>query len=406
VTVPAAGSAQAPAAAIATAPVRGPVRWALGLFAFAVVALFAAFTVASIPDAWFPAAGVRTIAPRDLALTRGTGALDRAALVVAAADGTGMALVTANTDFRSADYPVVAWEGSHFADNADVRFLWRTDVAPGKLNTIAVPVVAGRLLPVTMAGNPDWIGRVTGIALVVRGPLARPVRIEGVSAKPGGLVGQAADRLRDWFGFEGWSGTSINTVSGRVDVQELPLSVLLIAAFALAAVTWLALARRRGWMAMLPAALAALFVAAWAVLDAGWTWQRARQVAATRAQFGGKDWHGRMVAAEDGPLFQFVERARAKMPAPPARVFVVADAAYFRGRAAYHLYPHNVLFDPFADTLPPATALRSGDYLLVFHRRGVQFNPEEKKLRFEGGDPVPAEAVLVEPGAALFRVLG
>ena len=59
-----------------------------------------------------------------------------------------------------------------------------------------------------------------------------------------------------------------------------------------------------------------------------------------------------------------------------------------------------------ADTLPPATALRSGDYLLVFHRRGVQFNPEEKKLRFEGGDPVPAEAVLVEPGAALFRVLG
>ena len=195
-TVPAAGSAQAPAAAIATAPVRGPVRWALGLFAFAVVALFAAFTVASIPDAWFPAAGVRTIAPRDLALTRGTGALDRAALVVAAADGTGMALVTANTDFRSADYPVVAWEGSHFADNADVRFLWRTDVAPGKLNTIAVPVVAGRLLPVTMAGNPDWIGRVTGIALVVRGPLARPVRIEGVSAKPGGLVGQAADRLR------------------------------------------------------------------------------------------------------------------------------------------------------------------------------------------------------------------
>ena len=93
------------------------------------------------------------------------------------------------------------------------------------------------------------------------------------------------------------------------------------------------------------------------------------------------------------------------MPAPPVRVFVAADAAYFRGRAAYHLYPHNVLFDPFRDTLPPASALRAGDYLLVFHRRGVQFNPDEKKLRFEGGDPVPAEPVLVEPGAALFRIL-
>ena len=401
-TAPAAVSAQAAAAA----PTRGPVRWALGLFALAVALLFVAFTVASVPGAWFPAAGVRTIAPRDLALTRGTGALDRNALVVAAADASGMALVTANTDFRAADYPVVAWEGSNLADDADVRFLWRTDVAPSKLNTVAVPVAAGRLLPVTMAGNPDWIGRVTGIALVVRGPLPRPVHVTGVAAKPGGVVGQAADRLREWFGFEGWSGTSINTVTGRVEVQELPLSVLLVAALALAAAAWLALARRRGWVAMLPLAFAALFVAAWAVLDAGWSWQLARQAAATHAQFGGKDWRSRMAAAEDGPLFQFVERARAKMPAPPVRVFVVADAPYFRGRAAYHLYPHNVLFDPFADTLPPASALRPGDYLLVFHRRGVQFNPEEKKLRFEGGDPVPAEPVLVEPGAALFRVLG
>ena len=158
-------------------------------------------------------------------------------------------------------------------------------------------------------------------------------------------------------------------------------------------------------MAALPAVLAALFVAAWAVLDAGWTWQLARQVAATRAQFGGKDTHERLAAADDGALFAFVERARAKMPPPPARVFVVADAAYFRGRAAYHLYPHNVLFDPFADTLPPASALRAGDFLLAFHRRGVQFNPDEKKLRLGDGDPVPAEPVLVEPGAALFRIL-
>ena len=404
-TPPAAASAPVPPAAPAAAPARSAVRWALGLFALAAALLFLALVAAGVHGAWFPAAGVKTIPARDLALARGTGALDRNALVVAAADASGMALVTANTDFRSADYPVVAWETAHVADNADVRFLWRTDVAPNKLNTVAVPVVAGRLLPVTMAGNPDWIGRVTGVALVVRGPLPRPVHVEGVAARPGGVVGVVADRLRDWFGFEGWSGTSINAVTGRVDVQELPLSVLLIAALALAAAAWLALARRRRWVAALPAVLAALFVAAWAVLDAGWTWQLARQVAATRAQFGGKDTHERLAAADDGALFAFVERARAKMPPPPARVFVVADAAYFRGRAAYHLYPHNVLFDPFADTLPPASALRAGDFLLAFHRRGVQFNPDEKKLRLGDGDPVPAEPVLVEPGAALFRIL-
>ena len=86
-------------------------------------------------------------------------------------------------------------------------------------------------------------------------------------------------------------------------------------------------------------------------------------------------------------------------------MFVVADAAYFRGRGAYHLYPHNVLFDPFRNTLPQAVVAAPGDYVLVYHRRGLQYNADEKKLRLEGGEPVPAEAVLVEPGAVLLRIL-
>jgi len=78
---------------------------------------------------------------------------------------------------------------------------------------------------------------------------------------------------------------------------------------------------------------------------------------------------------------------------------------YFRGRAAYHLYPHNVEFDPRENTVPPANALRPGDFVVVYQRRGIQFNADEKKLRFEGGAPISAEAILVEPGAALFRIM-
>jgi len=111
------------------------------------------------------------------------------------------------------------------------------------------------------------------------------------------------------------------------------------------------------------------------------------------------------VAAEDGTLFQFVEKARAKLPAAPARVFVVADAAYFRGRAAYYLYPHNVQFDPFRNTLPAAGWLRPGDFVVVYQRRGVAYNADEKKLRLDNGETVSAEAVLVEPGAGVFRIL-
>jgi hypothetical protein len=100
-----------------------------------------------------------------------------------------------------------------------------------------------------------------------------------------------------------------------------------------------------------------------------------------------------------------MEKVRAKLPVTPARVIVVADLEYLRGRGAYHLYPHNVYFDPRRNTMPAATALKAGDYLVVFQRRGVQYDPEHKRLRWDGGEPVTAEILEVGPGAALFRIL-
>jgi hypothetical protein len=148
-----------------------------------------------------------------------------------------------------------------------------------------------------------------------------------------------------------------------------------------------------------------LFVCAWLVLDARWTLNLARQVAATAATYAGKDWHERHLAADDGPLFSFIEKVRAKLPATPARVIVVADADYFRGRGAYHLYPHNVYFDPRGNTMPAPSSLKSGDYLVVYQRRGVQYDPGQKRLRWDGGEPVGAEMLEAGQGAALFRIL-
>jgi hypothetical protein len=54
--------------------------------------------------------------------------------------------------------------------------------------------------------------------------------------------------------------------------------------------------------------------------------------------------------------------------------------------------------------MPPPTALRPGDYVVVYQRHGMQFNPAESKLRWNGGTPVNADALLVEPGAALFLI--
>ncbi len=393
--------------AVPAPPLPAPprVRTALWFMALALLLCVSAYLALNAPGAWFPSATTKVLPYRDFTLTRGSGAPQNDALVVTGVDDSGTALITANSDLRSSDYPLIEWNASDFSELADVRFLWRSDYAPGKLNSASLRVSAGRLLPLELAKNPAWVGRITGVALTVRGPLAMPVRIRGMTAKPGGLRNVASDRIGEWFMFERWSASSINTLSGGAEAQELPLSLLLAVASVIAAGAWAALAWRRRRMESLPIVLAVLFVAAWFALDALWTLNLTRQVAETRAQFGGKDWREQHLAAEDGPLFAFIERVRATLPAPPARVFIVADAAYFRGRGAYHLYPYNVFFDPSNNTLPAATSLRPGDFLVVYQRRGLQFNPEEKRLRWDGSPAIAAEALLVEPGAALFRIL-
>lgn len=381
------------------------VRTALWFLAASLPLCALVWLAVNIPGGWFPSAASKVFAAGDFTLTRGTGAPAPGALVITGVDDTGTALLTANADLRSTDYPVVAWSGTSFADNTDVRFLWRSDYAPGKLNSASIRISAGRLLPLDMAKNPAWVGKISGVALAIRGPLPAPVQIGGMTAKTGGVREQLGDRAREWLTFERWSGSSINTLTGGADVQELPLPMLLTVAVVLAAAAWIALAWRRRRLEAVPVVLALLFVVAWLTLDAVWTLNLSRQVAETRAQFGGKDWREQHLASDDAALFGFIERARAKMPAAPARVFVVADATYFRGRAAYHLYPHNVFFDPIANTLPAAANLRSGDFLVVYQRRGLQFNPDEKRLRWDGGAGMAAEALLIEPGAVLFRIL-
>jgi hypothetical protein len=155
---------------------------------------------------------------------------------------------------------------------------------------------------------------------------------------------------------------------------------------------------------MLGAGVAGLFVIAWLIIDARWQWNLLRQVRSTHTQYAGKSWHQRHLAAEDGPVFAFIEKVRAKLPAPPARVFMVADAHYFRDRGAYHLYPHNVYFDPWANSMPPRSAVRPGDYLVVYQRRGVQYDPSQQRLRWDDSAPIDAELLLVDTGAALFRM--
>ncbi|MEP7208069.1 MAG: hypothetical protein ABI920_14105 [Casimicrobiaceae bacterium] len=375
------------------------------LFAAALLLLMVAYLAWTLPGGWFPSAQRLSWTAAELAVTRGQGVVRDQEVVAIPADASGLIVISLATQLRSSQYPVIAWDARGIPEDAHVRLLWRTDYAPAKMNAMPVTVSAGRLLPVAVHRDPAWLGNVLGLALAIQGSTGEPVRIRGLVAAPMGAREVLDDRLREWFGLQLWSGTSINTIAGGTYDQALRLPALLFAALALTALVASGVVYRRGHAALIPAMLAAAFLIAWSISDVRWAWNLVRQVHATVTQYAGKSLRERHLVEEDGQLYAFIEHVRAKLPDAPVRIVVAAEANYLRGRAAYHLYPNNVYFEPYANTLPDPDQLRSGDYMVVFRRRDVQFDQREQRLRWDGKAPVRAELLLVEPGAALFRLL-
>ncbi|TMH55588.1 MAG: hypothetical protein E6H53_16670 [Betaproteobacteria bacterium] len=326
--------------------------------------------------------------------------------MISAPDATRAVVISLNTSFRARDYPVIEWDAAGVPDNVEATMLWYSDIDASRVFRHSLIVEGGRLAPVTLVQDRGWIGRIGGLALVLQGGFAEPIVVPGAAAKPMSATQVLGDRVREWLAFEPWNGASINGLIGGADVQDLPLPALLGAVAGIAALAYAGLARWKPLVfgPVLGAGVAAMFVIAWIAVDARWQWNLLRQASVTHAQYAGKSWQERHLAAEDGPLFAFIEKVRAKLPDPPARVFMVAAAQSLRNRGAYHLYPYNVYFDPWSDTVPPPSAVRPGDFIVVYQRKGIQFDAAQHRLRWDDQAPIGVELLLVDAGAALFRV--
>jgi hypothetical protein len=382
------------------------IRRASIAFALALVGCAIAYLAFAVHGRWLSTIADRSYGARELSISRGTASVEADELVITQGGEGGDTVVSVITDLRAADYNVVHWIAIDVPDSAQVALLWHTDYEPARVNRSTVSVVSGRLMQVEVGTDPHWIGRITGLALVVHGPLPEPVRVRGIIVKPADAVETMHDRIREWTALEPWTGTSINAVTGGADIQFLPLPLLLIAAIAVAGAALIASARR-GLRAAAPSvavAVAGLFVVAWFVLDARWAFNLSRLAQVSALRYAGKDWHEKHLAADDGALFAFIEKVRAVLPNTPARVFVIADANYFRGRAAYHLYPHNAWYEPYANKVPPVERLHAGDWIVVYRRRGVQYDAGQRRLRWDGGATLPVDLKLLDGGNALFLV--
>lgn len=378
-------------------------RWILATSVALCVVGYLALTV---QGSWFTSARTLQWTPADFTVARGTAQLRADGLALVAPDATGTTLVSLNTSLRSTDYPVIAWQTTGVPDYVEVALLWRNEYEPTRVFNRRLEAEAGRIAPFSLEHDPNWIGRINGLALGFKGAYPEPIVLRGATAKTMSAREILGDRIGEWFKFEPWNGSSINTLIGGADVQDLPMSFTFAVFIAVAGLIYAALARWRPQSVGNSGAVivGTLFVAAWLALDARWQWNLARQVAITAELYAGKSWRERHLAAEDRMVFAFIEKVRAKLPPPPARVFMVADDHYYRDRGAYHLYPYNVFFDPWVNTMPPAAAVQPGDFMVVYQRKGVQYDASQQRLRWDGGPPVAAELLLAESGAALFRI--
>ena len=376
------------------------------LLATALIVLLAGYLVITIPGAWFGAASPKTFDAHKLAIAVGTGAMDEDTLAVTPSDSTGTIIVTAAVSIPAGDYRGVAWRVTGLPPGTEARLLWRSEAKPGRTFTFAIPQEADRLAPIVVSRDTNWIGPLNGIALALRLPTPEQVRISGVTVDPMTLSSQLAGRMGDWTTFEPWSGASINTVVGGADLQELPLSVLLGLAVLIATAAAVALARwRPQWIGSgLPLALVVMFVAAWLLLDLRWQWNLSRQVAVTARTYAGKDWHEKHVAAEDGPLFEFIERVRAKLAPPPARVFMAAEAALLPRPRRLSPLPVQRLVRSVDECLAAVVAVTLGRLSRRLSAPGHPVRCGARPVALGRNPPIAAEALVVEPGAALFRI--
>ena len=381
-------------------------RVALWIFLASTMICIVVYLAMTVQGPWFSSARTLHWTPGDLSVTEGSAQVRPDGLAVRASDAIHPVRIAVNTSLRATDYPVIAWETLGVSDDLEVAVLWQNEYEPGRVFNQRVDVEAGRVQPVSLARNNKWVGRISGIALAVRGNFSEPMIIRGATAKTMSPREVLGDRVVEWFKFEPWNGSSINTLIGGADTQDLPMSFTFAVILAFAALIYFVLARwRPQWVgSWRPVIIGAMFLGAWIALDVRWMWNLARQVNVTAKLYAGKSWHERHLGADDRAVFAFIEKVRAKLPPPPARIFVVADEHYFRDRSAYHLYPYNVFFDPWQNTLPPASAVRPGDFMVVYQRRGVQYDAAQQRLRWEGGEPVGAELLLADAGAAVFRI--
>lgn len=373
-------------------------KWwaAILLLAISFLLLFFASLQYCWPGQWWGSASTLTWQGEALTLAKGQGHNVQGELRIVGLAEPGVALATLTPPaFRAEHYPAMHWSVSSARPDTKMEFLWRTAEHPERIFARELEWIGNSTAILSMAEDANWHGQIIEFMLVAHAPLHAPLSIHAVKFEP-----PLAIVWREWFGAEPWLGTSIHFMGGyesRLWLAPLPFAAatLVLALFVYAVLVWrkiLASDFRIIW---------ALVFIAWFALDMRWQVDLWHKLGLTQQRYAGKSWEAKHLAAEDGPLFGLMQKIKALLPPTEPRVLVFADAEYIRGRAAYHLYPFNVLNG--ADLLP-AGQFKSGDFIVILGKDEVEFDPAQHLLKWGAGQQLSADLLLLAENNVLLKV--
>ncbi|MEO8567356.1 MAG: hypothetical protein ABI541_13300 [Betaproteobacteria bacterium] len=343
-------------------------------------------------------------------IMRGSGHREGNAVLIDAQDASGVAIVGSRlSPFPAAAYPRVEWTVKTTASiPPQLTFLWRTQEHRNK--TFSAPVAwaggnGGRVLPLELARAEGWSGTIVGIALAVRGPLASPLTISGVTVPGVSSLTSIQEVLHQWARSFPFRGNSIAFPFDEERDDRISFLVATVVAEGLAIAAYLLVVwkrrdrvdRRIIW---------SILIAGWLVTDARWQINLGRQLVHTAQTFAGKTAEEKHLAADDGRFFALMQQVNRALPAPPARIFLLADESAFRTRGAYFLYPHNV-FHAVGEfkRLPDPTELSSGDFVLLFPTHGISYDRERLMLAWpDNRSRSVGELLRSDEGIVLLRI--
>ena len=251
-----------------------PAWWRIGpgLWLASVLILITAYLAFNLPGSWFGGGATQNYPGAAMAIAAGIGQAEGSKLVITSPDSKNaviLALITPR--IPTLEYGLITLDVDGMPDDADVMLFWRNDFAPNKMFTRSLTVAGGHVQDAMLAGDSNWLGRVHTVGLIVRGPLARPLTINGLALRPASAATMLAERWRDWVDWEHWTGISLTRVIGGRAGMDLPLPLLTGLAVVLACGGYWVLSRWRHWPSS-ALTIAAMLMCGWLVLDIRWQW--------------------------------------------------------------------------------------------------------------------------------------